>query len=141
MIDRILRFEGDQQRPLVPKSRKLSSDPDDTVRARGMFPDATIAIGADWCYHDQDRLTSAKGKLKKLTAWHEHLPRSAGIVEWKSTGVKNIYRLGYEGKVDLKCAKAADGPTLYRCHLPKMADVIQAVIVTGYRPPRRNGGK
>ena len=47
-------------------------------------------------------------------------------VQWPG-GVANSYRLGLDGKVDLKCVEEGVGPFYYRDHLPLLGEL-------SYRP-------
>ena len=106
--------------PVPLSTRKTCTPRTDVVRARGLFAGASVARGVDWCYAEQEPHTVDKGTLKRVSAWREHTPRSAALVEWHATNMRNIYRLGYDGRVDVKCVRAARGPNIYRCHLPKL---------------------
>ena len=44
-------------------------------------------------------------------------PRSAAYIIWDS-GIRNMYRVGYEGMMDLKILSEAKGYSVYRDHLP-----------------------
>ena len=39
-------------------------------------------------------------------------------MQWESSNVSNVYRVGHKGKVDLKCDTPGDGGEYYPDHLP-----------------------
>ena len=47
-------------------------------------------------------------------------------------GAKNLYRVGYEGRMDLKVVSNAKGPAFYRDHLPCLGEFV-VLIVTGLK--------
>uniref|UniRef100_H2YAN9 RING-type E3 ubiquitin transferase n=1 Tax=Ciona savignyi TaxID=51511 RepID=H2YAN9_CIOSA len=91
------------------KSKKISS--------RGIFPGARVVRGVDWQWEDQDGGNGRKGKITKIQDWTSQNLRSAAYVLW-DVGAKNLYRVGYEGMMDLKVVTDAKGPSFYRDHLP-----------------------
>nr|XP_009862485.1 E3 ubiquitin-protein ligase MIB1 [Ciona intestinalis] len=91
------------------KSKKISS--------RGIFPGARVVRGVDWQWEDQDGGNGRKGKITKIQDWTSQHLRSAAYVLW-DVGAKNLYRVGFEGMMDLKIVTDAKGPSFYRDHLP-----------------------
>lgn len=47
-----------------------------------------------------------------------NIQRSAIAVRWDAGGAYE-YRVGHDGKVDIKCLKATSGYAYYKDHLPK----------------------
>jgi len=88
------------------------------IQARGIYPGAKVTRGPDWEYDNQDGGIGTFGSVKKITNWKEN-PASAAAVSWEN-GTESTYRLGYNGKVDLKCVTASSGGYYYKCHLPSL---------------------
>uniref|UniRef100_H2YAN6 RING-type E3 ubiquitin transferase n=1 Tax=Ciona savignyi TaxID=51511 RepID=H2YAN6_CIOSA len=76
-----------------------------------------VVRGVDWQWEDQDGGNGRKGKITKIQDWTSQNLRSAAYVLW-DVGAKNLYRVGYEGMMDLKVVTDAKGPSFYRDHLP-----------------------
>ena len=55
--------------------------------------------------------------MTKIQDWTAQHLRSAAYVLW-DVGAKNLYRVGYNGMMDLKVVTDAKGPSYYREHLP-----------------------
>ncbi|XP_039257822.2 E3 ubiquitin-protein ligase MIB1-like [Styela clava] len=102
----------DEERVLL-DSRKKSKK----ICARGIFLGARVVRGVDWQWEDQDGGNGRKGKVTKIQNWTSQHMRSAAYVMW-DVGAKNLYRMGYEGMMDLKVVTDAKGPMFYRDHLP-----------------------
>lgn len=66
--------------------------------------------------------------MTKVQDWTSQNLRSAAYVLW-DVGAKNLYRVGYEGMMDLKVVTDAKGPSFYREHLPYLG--IQTVMQFG----------
>ncbi|CAK9294082.1 unnamed protein product [Gordionus sp. m RMFG-2023] len=83
------------------------------------------------------------GKIVDLQEWTRTCPRSAVYVIWDSNnsgttassateissdshsnGIKNLYRVGYQGMVDLKVVNAGKGIPYYKEHLPLLGEQI-----------------
>lgn len=88
------------------------------VEARGMFSGAKVVRGEDWDWKDQDGGANMEGVVIDVTSWTDESARDAVRVKWKEGQRANIYRLGKDGKVDLKCTMAVTGGSYYRDHLP-----------------------
>ncbi|XP_066918362.1 E3 ubiquitin-protein ligase mib1-like isoform X2 [Clytia hemisphaerica] len=107
---------------VAPGSNKVLVEPrrkSKKITARGMFPGSRVIRGVDWHWESQD---GRRGKITEIQDWSLLLPRSAAYVVW-DTGAKNLYRLGSEGMVDLKCVSDAKGPPFYRDHLPMLGEM------------------
>uniref|UniRef100_A0A915KDU0 RING-type E3 ubiquitin transferase n=1 Tax=Romanomermis culicivorax TaxID=13658 RepID=A0A915KDU0_ROMCU len=88
---------------------------------RGLFPGARVIRGLDWQWEDQDGGTGRRGKITELQDWSSSSPHSAVYVVWDA-GTKNLYRVGFQGMVDLKCISDAKGGSYYRDHLPLLGE-------------------
>ena len=53
--------------------------------------------------------------------WGDNSVRSAVRVKWGTDKTDN-YRMGHQGKVDLKCVKLTEGATYYPGHLPSLGE-------------------
>ncbi|PAA50284.1 hypothetical protein BOX15_Mlig014167g1 [Macrostomum lignano] len=89
---------------------------------RGLFPGARVVRGVDWQWEDQDGGSGKRGKVTEVQDWCPDAPRSAAYVLWDS-GVKNLYRVGYEGMVDLRVVSEAKAFAYYRDHLPLLGEI------------------
>ena len=75
--------------------------------------------GVDWQWDNQDGGT--KGKVKEIKDWNEFSGDCAALIKWEN-GWKNLYRLGFQGKMDLKVIKPAKGTSIYIDHLPFLGE-------------------
>lgn len=104
------------ENPTTLEQRKKSKK----VSVRGIFSGARVARGVDWQWDDQDggcisqkglnnvisQTTIRRGKVVEIQDWSpvSGSVRSAAYVQWDnasstSGGIKNLYRLGFEGMV------------------------------------------
>ncbi|XP_072174703.1 uncharacterized protein [Diadema setosum] len=90
------------------------------VWGRGLFPGATVSRGLDWKWAEQDGGDGNTGVALKQVNW-ANTGRSAIWVRWDSGGSYE-YRIGHDGKVDLKCLKAGVGGPYYKEHLPRFGE-------------------
>jgi len=98
------------------KSRKIP--------AYGLFPGACVTRGVDYEVGLQDLLVPrASGKIRNTEDWNSSKPRSAVFVEWE-LGIDSKYRVGFEGKVDIKATTKARGYSFYRDHLPVLGKSV-----------------
>ncbi|XP_069106122.1 E3 ubiquitin-protein ligase MIB2-like [Argopecten irradians] len=97
-------------------------------RSFGIFPGAKIVRGADWEWGNQDGGAGNSGKVIGLRSFDDGLGDRNGVaVIWEKTKRSWKYRVGFKGKVDLKCAVdgEARGYDYYKEHLPLLdADVL-----------------
>eukprot|EP00112_Aurelia_sp_Birch-Aquarium-sp1_P018775 Seg4531.2 transcript_id=Seg4531.2/GoldUCD/mRNA.D3Y31 product="E3 ubiquitin-protein ligase MIB1" protein_id=Seg4531.2/GoldUCD/D3Y31 len=101
-----------RNRTLVEPRRKSKK-----ISARGLFPGARVVRGVDWQWEGQDGEPGRRGKITEIQDWSTSSPRSAAYVLWDG-GTKNLYRVGFEGMVDIKAFNEAKGYSFYRDHLP-----------------------
>ncbi|KAK7473302.1 hypothetical protein BaRGS_00035434 [Batillaria attramentaria] len=87
------------------------------VRAIGIFPGATVTRGKDWVWDDQDGGPGSEGEVTSYENASVDSSRCLVNVQW-SSGLCNSYRLGFQGRVDLKFVEEEVGPFYYRDHLP-----------------------
>ncbi|XP_060078369.1 E3 ubiquitin-protein ligase MIB2-like [Ylistrum balloti] len=97
-------------------------------RSLGIFPGAKVVRGMDWRWSDQDGGAGKPGTVAGLRSYEEGLgDRNSVAVTWEKTQKTYKYRLGFEGKVDLKCKvdEEAPGYDYYKEHLPVLdADIL-----------------
>ncbi|CAF1398630.1 unnamed protein product [Didymodactylos carnosus] len=91
------------------KSKKLAY--------KGLYPGARVARGKNWQYEDQDGDDSKRGKITDLQDWSKTHPRSGVYVIWDNNR-ENLYRVGFEGMVDLRAVVPGKGGYYYSEHLP-----------------------
>jgi len=102
-------------RPVILEQRKKSKK----ITIRGIFNGARVVRGVDWQWNDQDggsvsprelnnavsHATIRRGKVCEIQDWStiSGSVRSAAYVQWDvsnfSSGIKNLYRVGFEGMV------------------------------------------
>lgn len=87
------------------------------IRVMGIYPEATVVRGRDWEWNDQDGGDGCQGRVVDLVTPAAHSARSTVKVEWQN-GFKNVYRVGFKGKVDLKFTEESPGGECYPQHLP-----------------------
>lgn len=104
------------ERTLLEPRRKAKK-----ITVRGIFPGARVIRGIDWQWDDQDGGNGRRGKVNEIQDWSSACPRSAAYVVWDN-GSKNLYRVGFEGLVDLKIVNDAKGYAVYREHLPLLGE-------------------
>nr|KAG5706448.1 hypothetical protein BaRGS_032841 [Batillaria attramentaria] len=103
----------------VVKKRKISV----RIRAMGMFPGAKVTRGKDWSWRDQDGGEGSEGEMLEFFQLKDPQKGKRNLVRvaWPH-GKKNVYRLGYEGHVDVMCSEEEAGGFYYRDHLPCLGD-------------------
>ncbi|XP_071110075.1 E3 ubiquitin-protein ligase MIB2-like [Haliotis cracherodii] len=88
------------------------------IRSLGLFSGARVVRGEDWKWGTQDGGSGRKGTITEIL----HEPKAGTTrdtvrVKW-DVGPSNLYRVGHEGKVDLKYVEEAPGMFYYRDNLP-----------------------
>ncbi|XP_071110074.1 E3 ubiquitin-protein ligase MIB2-like isoform X2 [Haliotis cracherodii] len=94
------------------------------LRSLGLYPGARVVRGEDWNWGNQD---GGSGKKGTITEMHDE-PKAGRTgttvrVKW-DVGPSNLYRLGYEGKVDIKYVEEAPWMYYFRDNLPVL-DVVK----------------
>ncbi|XP_046559208.1 E3 ubiquitin-protein ligase MIB2-like [Haliotis rubra] len=88
------------------------------VRSLGLYPGARVVRGEDWKWGLQDGGSGNKGTITEI---HDEpragTTRSTVRVKW-DVGPSNLYRVGHEGKVDVKYVEEAPGLFYYRDNMP-----------------------
>ena len=92
------------------------------MQLRGLFPGARVIRGVDWQWDEQDGGIGKRGKITEIQDWLALSPRSAAYVHWDN-GSKNLYRLGFEGNVDLKAISDGKGFSVFKDHLPPLGEM------------------
>nr|XP_054768874.1 E3 ubiquitin-protein ligase MIB2-like [Lytechinus pictus] len=93
------------------------------VEAFGTFPGASVQRGNDWKYGDQDGGDSSRpGTMVDIQGWGDDGNRAGVGVRWPGKSKLYRYRLGYEGKVDVKCVQEAQKGTYYPELLPNLGE-------------------
>ncbi|XP_070207922.1 uncharacterized protein [Littorina saxatilis] len=96
------------------KKRKISV----RIRAVGLFPGAKVSRGKDWRWKNQDGGRGSEGELTEVKDQpNSHNKRNLAKVRWPN-GKANVYRLAFEGHVDITCTDEEAGGFYYRDHLP-----------------------
>ncbi|KAJ7389167.1 E3 ubiquitin-protein ligase mib2 [Desmophyllum pertusum] len=88
------------------------------LEARGIFKGAKVVSGPDWECKESDGGSEMEGEVSEITGWNDESKNDAVRVAWKKGPRENIYRLGKNGKVDLKCTVPVVGGFYYRDHIP-----------------------
>lgn len=104
----------DEYNSVILEQRKKSKK----ITIRGIFSGARVVRGVDWQWNNQDgssvglrelnnalsQTTIRRGKVCEIQDWsvNSGSVRSAAYVHWdnvNSSGIKNLYRVGFEGMV------------------------------------------
>eukprot|EP00057_Strongylocentrotus_purpuratus_P031361 XP_784379.3 PREDICTED: E3 ubiquitin-protein ligase MIB2 isoform X1 [Strongylocentrotus purpuratus] len=116
-------------RIIIPKSAGKLMSPRAACRkteAKGSFPGAKVCRGRDWQWQQQDGGSGHTGVVIREANW-ANIQRSAIAVRWDAGGAYE-YRVGHDGKVDIKCLKATSGLAYYKDHLPKFGELTALEI-------------
>ncbi|XP_069101873.1 E3 ubiquitin-protein ligase MIB2-like [Argopecten irradians] len=109
------------------------------IRALGIFPGAKVQRGPHWEFGDQDGGSASKGTVLDIRPYGAALgTRNAVKVKWPH-GEANVYRVGSQGKVDVKCVEEAAGFYYYREHLPIAGAKVDVSVKSKVpiKPPTR----
>ncbi|CAF1355431.1 unnamed protein product, partial [Didymodactylos carnosus] len=88
---------------------------------KGLYPGARVCRGKNWQYEEQDGGDSKRGKITDLQDWSKTHPRSGAYVIWDNNR-ENLYRVGFEGMVDLQAVVPGKGGYYYSEHLPLLGE-------------------
>lgn len=111
-------------RTVIPNGEKILIDPRKKAKkiaVRGLYPGAKVARGFDWNYGEQDAGEKKTGKIIEIRDWSKTHPRSAAYVVWENNR-ENLYRLGYDGMVDLRAVTPGKGGYYYPEHAPLLGE-------------------
>ncbi|XP_063965587.1 E3 ubiquitin-protein ligase MIB2-like isoform X3 [Lytechinus pictus] len=110
LTHRFTRFNSQDETGIVVTPR---SEEDKTV-SMGLCPEAQVSRGEDWQGDESD---GHEGNAVNSCVISGR-PRSGVTVKWTDTGQTTTHRVGYDGKVDLKCTTPGHGCGFYSSHLP-----------------------
>ncbi|XP_071147139.1 E3 ubiquitin-protein ligase MIB2-like [Mytilus edulis] len=85
----------------------------------GIDVGARVVRGANWRWANQDGGPGQQGEVIALVNFSLDTDRDAAEITWGNEH-SNVYRLGYEGMVDLKCIKPGTAKYYYPYHLPEL---------------------
>ncbi|XP_052081431.1 E3 ubiquitin-protein ligase MIB2-like [Mytilus californianus] len=85
----------------------------------GIDVGARVIRGANWRWANQDGGPGQQGEVIALVNFSLDTDRDAAEITWGNEH-SNVYRLGYEGMVDLKCMKPGTAKYYYPYHLPEL---------------------
>ncbi|XP_015770068.1 PREDICTED: E3 ubiquitin-protein ligase MIB2-like isoform X3 [Acropora digitifera] len=88
------------------------------LEARGLFKGAKVIRVPDCEVNDQGADPNVVGVVEEVVSSSDEDTNGSVRVSWKKGGQTYIYRVGKDGKVDLKCTVPATGRSYYRDHLP-----------------------
>eukprot|EP00794_Sanderia_malayensis_P003708 gene3708-4228_t len=117
------RFETSEKAGVMlpPRAESLKTE------AKGLFPGAVVVRGPSWEWDDQDGGEGQVGNITEIQEFNSKYRRNVARVQWMyNNGVSNVYRIGHNGKVDLKCIKPASGGFYYKNHLPVLGERFDA---------------
>ncbi|CAM9751389.1 unnamed protein product [Lampetra fluviatilis] len=98
------------------------------VPLMGIFPGAKVVRGVDWEWGDQDGGAGGVGRVTELRGWDGDERSGVACVLWEASGSRSVYRVGHQGRVDLRCVSPALGGHYFREHLPSLG---QAAALCG----------
>ncbi|XP_074606770.1 uncharacterized protein LOC141859796 [Acropora palmata] len=90
------------------------------IEARGLFKGAKVTRSPDLEGNSPDRDPNVVGEVEEVVSSNDEDTKDSVRVSWKKGGQTFIYRVGKDGKVDLKCTVPAIGGSYYRDHLPAL---------------------
>jgi hypothetical protein len=67
------------------------------------------------------------GRVADVRGWSSESDKSVVSVRWPN-GTSNVYRVGHNGKVDLRYVTDAVGGTYYREHLPVLGTLLTCML-------------
>ncbi|XP_041480155.1 E3 ubiquitin-protein ligase MIB2-like [Lytechinus variegatus] len=82
--------------------------------SRGLYPGAEVCRGKDW---EGDEDDDSRGSVREVCPFSER-PRSGVNVRWNQSRRITTHRVGYDGKMDLRCTTPGVGISYYASHLP-----------------------
>ncbi|KAK2559836.1 E3 ubiquitin-protein ligase MIB2 [Acropora cervicornis] len=85
-----------------------------------IFKGAKVIRGPDGEVNDQISELNKVGVVEEVVSSNDEDTKDSVRVSWKKGGPTYIYRVGKDGKVDLKCTVPAIGGNYYRDHLPSL---------------------
>ncbi|XP_030842383.1 E3 ubiquitin-protein ligase MIB2-like [Strongylocentrotus purpuratus] len=88
--------------------------------SRGLCPEAEVCRGKDWQGDDED---GAGGTVVEICPFSKR-PRSGVTVCWTQSKLVTTHRVGFDGKMDLKCTAAGTGIDYYATHLPVLGKEV-----------------
>jgi E3 ubiquitin-protein ligase mind-bomb len=88
-----------------------------------------VVRGNDWEWGDQDGGSGNSGRVADVRGWSSESDKSVVSVRWPN-GTSNVYRVGHNGKVDLRYVTDAVGGTYYREHLPVLGKPVAASLLS-----------
>ncbi|KAK3738857.1 hypothetical protein QZH41_015066, partial [Actinostola sp. cb2023] len=98
------------------------------IQARGLFGGARVERGPDWRWGEQDGGKGGQGTVVALQDWKTKGRKCGVSVRWDHTKRDNVYRNGFEGKVDLIVVTAESGGFFYKDHLPGLVARSKKVV-------------
>ncbi|XP_067046975.1 ankyrin-3-like isoform X2 [Acropora muricata] len=91
------------------------------LEARGLFKGAKVIRVPECEVNHQGADPNVVGVVEEVVSSSDEDTNGSVRVSWKKGGQTYIYRVGKDGKVDLKCTVPATGRSYYRDHLPLLA--------------------
>merc|ERR1719354_544747 len=93
----------------------------------GIFRSAVVVRGQDWKWGDQDGGVGSQGLVKEIANWKDLTGNSVACVIWHGSKAENLYRVGHDSKVDVRCIKPGSGGKIYTTHLPLLGKPVDSV--------------
>ncbi|XP_022344604.2 E3 ubiquitin-protein ligase MIB1-like isoform X2 [Crassostrea virginica] len=117
--------------PIVKVGRRKASK-DTCKKCRGLYPKARVKRGQHWKWGDSNGSQEDRGIIQDVCDWGSHGYRGAVRVCWeKKNHTMECYRVGGDGKVDLRAVKVAEGNLYYPNHLPYLD--LENLVSIDYR--------
>ena len=79
-------------------------------------------------WQNQDGGNGKKGRVSDIREWNQVSANSGALVTWTQGGQQDLYRVGFQGMVDLKVIEPAKGHAVYRDHLPVFTEYLEDSI-------------
>lgn len=98
------------------------------IQFKGLYIGAKVVRGTDWEWGDQDGGPGHTGRVIDIKGWDNETSRSVVKITW-SSGNNNVYRVGHNGRVDLKYIEDAIGGYYYPDHLPVLGKLCSFIKI------------
>lgn len=69
------------------------------------------------------------GTVTRVRGWEDNTDMNACNIAWSANDNTNLYRIGWEGKMDLKYVQEAVEGYYYRDHLPILGKNIFCILI------------
>ncbi|XP_041480107.1 E3 ubiquitin-protein ligase MIB2-like isoform X2 [Lytechinus variegatus] len=112
-----LRIDGPHDPGVVVKARDASNH----VTSYGIFVGAKVSRGPDWSSGNEDAGPKSVGTVTDVCDWSMCFKNCGASVQWNDDATFK-YRVGHNGKVEIKAIQSSEGHDYYEAHLPLIGE-------------------